>query len=245
MTIVHQQGQADPIITGAVIEGSGLRITTIDGGVHQGIFKLSGGQVVLTGIPQDILDAFFNLSADDNINKYNKLLLGNQGASGAQGPQGILGAQGWQGPPGGAGARSIVTAYASGSPYILTDAPALLGFGGTDPIITIPETGTWHITAMAKLRYNKAEFTTNSIITVKLRRTNNTASDLANASDTLMVVNTDYAGLGSLTEEVGFISIDVVYTTTRNDDIIELWGSVDTLPTSGSLDVVAARIVAT
>jgi len=38
---------------------------------------------------------------------------------------------------------------------------------------------------------------------------------------------------------------DVVYTTSNNNDIIEVWGDVSVVPTAGSLDAVEASIIAT
>lgn len=38
---------------------------------------------------------------------------------------------------------------------------------------------------------------------------------------------------------------DVIYTTSNKDDIIQVWGSTDVVPTAGSLDAVEASIIAT
>lgn len=132
-----------------------------------------------------------------------------------------------------------ITAYAAGTVYSLTNAAAKIDFGTTDPVIIISASGTYRISATARLKYNAATFAANQTATIKLRRTNNTAADLTNATDsiTMRIITT-------LTDNAGLASIDVIYTTTNSDDNIELWGSLDVAPSAGSVDVVAAKIIA-
>lgn len=130
--------------------------------------------------------------------------------------------------------------YASGTAYPLTNAAALLDFGTTDPSLTISEAGTYLLMARAVLDYNGATFAASRVVTLKLRRTNNTAADLANST---MTVDTDITTTVSSTMG-DFVLPFITYTTTNSNDIIQLFGDVGTVPTAGSLDAVGAEIVA-
>ncbi len=135
---------------------------------------------------------------------------------------------------------STTTAYASGTAYSLTATPALLAFGTTSPSITLNSAGTYLLKAKVNLKYNGATFAANRTVTLKLRRTNNTAADITNSSTALTT------GIVTLiTETFAVVELpDVVYTTSNNNDIIEVWGSIDVVPTAGSLDAVEASIIA-
>lgn len=133
-----------------------------------------------------------------------------------------------------------LSVYAAGTAYSLTATPALLDFGTTDPSLVISGAGTWLISARVRLDYNAATFAAVRTATLKLRRTNNTAADLANSSTSL---KTQIITL--LTYTAGIIDLpQVIYTTTNTDDIIQIFGSVDVVPTAGSFDTVEASIIA-
>lgn len=150
--------------------------------------------------------------------------------------------------PGGVQASAVtasrLSAYATGTPYDLTTSPALIDFGTADPTLTINEAGTWMILARARIDFFFASYAADdNDATLKLRRTNNTAADLANGSTTLKMrdVTTAYftAGIVNLPP--------VYYTTTNTDDVIELWGSLESLPDNdpdGRMRVQEAEIVA-
>jgi hypothetical protein len=64
-------------ITDITIEGSGIRITTSDNTVYQGIFNFSGGALNINGIPDNIINELvYNTRVNNNVNKYSKYLLG-------------------------------------------------------------------------------------------------------------------------------------------------------------------------
>jgi len=137
-------------------------------------------------------------------------------------------------------AMPAVAVYASGAVYSLTAVSALLGFGGTTPLVVIPYRGVWKITATCRLNYTAATLAANQTVTLKLRRTNNTAADLANATASL----TTRVIAAPTTDNVGMALIEVVYETENDNDQIELWGSIDVIPGAGTIDAVEAKIVA-
>lgn len=130
--------------------------------------------------------------------------------------------------------------YASGTAYSLTNVAALLNFGTTDPSLTITAAGTYIIFATVRIDYTGATFAANRTVTLKLRRTNNTAADLTNSSVS--------AKTNIITTETEtfcrFLIIPSTYITTNATDVIEIWGSIDVVPSAGSIDAVEASIVA-
>ena len=137
------------------------------------------------------------------------------------------------------GAAKFAT-YAVGTAYVLTDTAAALDFGTTDPSITINVAGTYLILGRVRLDYNGATFAAVRTVTVKLRRTNNTAADLTGGSTAFKtgIVTT-------VSNTMATIPLPpVVYTTTNTDDIITIFGDVSVAPTAGSLDAVQADVVA-
>jgi hypothetical protein len=131
------------------------------------------------------------------------------------------------------------TAYSSGTVYSLTGTSALLDFGTTDPSITIATAGKYLIFTKANYKLTGATFAGTQTITTKLRRTNNTAADLTNASDviTLPIVTTTTNHAGSSAFPV------IVYTATAGD-IIQVWGVLSATPSAGSVDCTNVSIVA-
>lgn len=130
--------------------------------------------------------------------------------------------------------------HAAGTAYSLTATAAKLTFGTTSPGITFAGTGTYRIAATVRLDYNGATFAAVRTATIKLRRTNNTAADLTNgtrAAKTQIVT--------TLSGTFAIIQVDCLYTTSGAGDIVELWGSLDVIPTAGSLDAVEADIIIT
>lgn len=130
--------------------------------------------------------------------------------------------------------------YAAGTSYVLTQTPALANLGTTPASIVLNGPGTYLIFARLRLDYNAATFAAVRNIAAKLRRINNTAGDLTNA-----VAGLKTSIITALTYTAGDINIPpVLYQTDKADDNIQLFASVDTLPSAGSIDVVEAEIVA-
>lgn len=128
-------------------------------------------------------------------------------------------------------------AYASGSTYNLTASSALIDFGTTDPTITIAVAGTYRISARAVLAYAGATFAPSQTITMKLRRTNNTAADLTNGG-------VDFAtGIVTLlTAPLAQLNTPYVVYVATAGDIVSLYGLVGVAPSAGNVTVTAASI---
>lgn len=130
--------------------------------------------------------------------------------------------------------------YGSGAAYSLTATPAQVVMGTTNPSITLASAGTYLIYSRARIDYNVATFLASRTVSLKLRRTNNTAADLANAA---AAMKTQIVTLLSSTS--GDVELPpVVYTTTSTSDIIQLFGSISVVPTAGSMDIGESEIVA-
>jgi hypothetical protein len=131
------------------------------------------------------------------------------------------------------------TAYSSGTVYTLTTTSAKVDFGTTDPVVTLPAPGTYLILTNLKIEYAGLTTLLNAC-NFKLRRTNNTATDLSNAATTFNVVATLLTGTG------GDVDVPaVIYTTTNSNDVIELWANRQNgISVTGNINVGEASIVA-
>lgn len=141
----------------------------------------------------------------------------------------------------GVGWNYPLSVYAAGTAYSLTATPAAMTFGTTNPVLVLDKSGTYKIEGRAYAQYNGATYASNQTATVKLRRTNNTAADIANATTTakLRVITT-------ITDTVGVMPLPpVTYTTTNANDSITIFGSVSSTPAAGSVDISEASIFAT
>lgn len=166
----------------------------------------------------------------------NLVVRGNQTNAGTVQALGFVGS--------GAGLTSVTptitnfTSYAVGTPYTLTATPAQLTFGTTSPGITINQAGTYLIRATAGVKYAAATYTGTPTITLKLRRTNNTAADLTNGSRAVeLPVLTTFTGGDVMSPP------EVIYTA-ASGDIIQFWGSVSATPSAGSVQTDSAEIIA-
>lgn len=129
--------------------------------------------------------------------------------------------------------------YGAGSVYNLTDTAAAINLGTTDPVITLGAPGTYLILASAQLEYAAATITT-QLAALKLRRTNNTAADVADSS-----VSIDLPAATTLTHTVGIFALPpVIYTTTNSDDAISVFGNLSAAAGAGQVTVSDASIVA-
>lgn len=131
--------------------------------------------------------------------------------------------------------------YSAGTAYNITTTPAKLDFGTTDTVVTIPAAGTYLITSNVRIDYSGLTNLAANTVTVKLRRTNNTAADVANATGDFIV-----PPVTLLTSTGGDCDVaTVIYTTANSNDVIELWGSRSASVSVGQIQAGSAWIVAT
>lgn len=134
-----------------------------------------------------------------------------------------------------------LSVYAAGTAYALTATSAALDFGTTDPALVINKAGVYSIRAKVKLNYTGATFAASRTVTLKLRRTNNTAADLTNGTETVLT-----AVVTTVTATFMVVTLpEVIYTTANLTDAITIFGDVSVIPTAGSLDAASASIVVT
>lgn len=128
----------------------------------------------------------------------------------------------------------------TGTAYTLTQSSAKIDFGTSDPTITIPEAGTYLIFTNIKIEYSGLT-TVLQTCNFKLRRTNNTATDLTGA-----VTNVPIGAATLLTGTGPDTDMKVVkYTTTNNNDVIELWGNRQNgIGITGSINVSESSVLA-
>jgi len=121
----------------------------------------------------------------------------------------------------------------------LSDTAAVLAFGTTPATKVIDKAGTYLLLGTVQLAYNGATVTAETA-TLKLRRTNNTAADLANSTTTI-----DLPVATTLTHTLGKFSLSpVVYTTAVTTDSISIFGSVSAALAAGTVDAIAQQTVA-
>ncbi len=133
-----------------------------------------------------------------------------------------------------------LSVYAAGTVYTLTATSAGVDFGTTDPILTINAAGTYKIKGRVKVALNGATFAANRTLTVKLRRTNNTAADVASSSTTWIVPI-----VTTLTNTLAVIELpEVFYTTAVGTDTIQIFADISVLPSAGSISIDEASITA-
>lgn len=133
---------------------------------------------------------------------------------------------------------TTLSTYAAGTVYTFTGSSALVHFGTTDPSVTLATAGTYLLLANVGVKYNAATYAGAQTVTVKLRRTNNTAADLANASRAIeLPVLTTYTGGDAITLP------PLVYTATAGD-IVQIFGLLSATPAAGSVTAENAEIIA-
>lgn len=133
--------------------------------------------------------------------------------------------------------------YSIGTPYNITTTPAKVDFTGAssvDPSVVIPAPGTYVIMSNVRIDYAGLTNVAANTVSVKLRRTNNTATDIANATGDFTV-----PPVTLLTSTGGDCDISTVfYTTTNSNDIIEIWASRSASISVGNIVAGNAWIVA-
>ena len=124
--------------------------------------------------------------------------------------------------------------------YSLTNTPARLDFTTGDPTITLAVTGTYLILGWVNLNYNQATITAVRTITLSYWRSNNTPANLWS-----MTQATDIITINTKNRTAFDVALPpLIYTTVGVSDVLQLWGSMDTVPSAGSIDAVDAKILA-
>ena len=145
----------------------------------------------------------------------------------------------------GLGGADYLAGRGSGTAYTLTATPALITLGTTNPVIDGTSTpfaagGVYLIRAYGSIQYAGATFISNRVITLKVRRTSGTPADLTNSST---IFNTGV--LTTLTlPDIGAPLQEFLYTATATTDVLQVWGSIDVIPSVGAVNIVNAWITA-
>jgi len=129
--------------------------------------------------------------------------------------------------------------YGAGTSYVLTATSAEVVRGTTNSAVTLGRAGTYRLSASVMFLYNAATFGANQTLTVKLRRTNNTAADVTNA-----IVTTVIRIVTTFTGDFALVVPMVVYTTANSNDRIALFADVSVVPSAGSLEITHDTIFA-
>jgi hypothetical protein len=129
-----------------------------------------------------------------------------------------------------------------GTVYTMTASYALMTFGTTSPSVTINNAGTYLVYGRANLTSRGATYAATNTYSVKIRRTNNGAADLAGseAVQTIPIITTT-------TEDLGVIDSRPVTYTASATDILQLWGTLSATPSAGNVicdraDIIAIRL---
>lgn len=133
-----------------------------------------------------------------------------------------------------------LTAYITGPPsYTLTNAVANVVLSA-NAAITITQPGRYMLRCVMKVNLSGATFAANETLTFKLRRTNNTAADLANSTETwiLPITTIESFTLGLL------VLPEVIYDTLNSNDVIQIQAGLTTAPSAGQAQVVTVNLIA-
>ncbi len=135
--------------------------------------------------------------------------------------------------------NQVIQTIASGTAYTLTASYATVDFGTTDPVIIIDSPGTYMLRVTIQTSLVSATTTTQTV-SYKLRRTNNTAADVAGSTfaDPLPIA-TATTMLGPTT------TIICSYTTSNSDDSITIQGALSAAVGGTSATTSAVTIAAT
>jgi hypothetical protein len=144
-------------------------------------------------------------------------------------------------PAGPWGLPAPLTVYAAtGTGHTIANATGIVTIGATAITLVITTPGTYIFSARARVDYWGATFAEVQLVTLKLRRTNNTAADVPNATAGLKT-----AIVTLVAHTAGIVQLPTVsYTTALATDSISLQAVVDVLPSAGEVRVLQAEIVA-
>lgn len=137
------------------------------------------------------------------------------------------------------GETKNVSVYGVGTAYALTATPAAVTLGTTSPSMTLPEPGRYLINVNATINYNGATFAANRDVTLKVTRTNFTATDLTGSTNVTKtgIVTTTTSTLASP-------SWSFYYDCTGINEILSLYGSVSVVPSAGQIEIAGASMTA-
>jgi hypothetical protein len=129
-----------------------------------------------------------------------------------------------------------VSAYASGQNHILDTTPSPLEFSEADPCIVIPSPGTWLIMLNAAIDCNKASYSSRASRDLKLSlyRANNNPGYL---DLNIAVANSTIPVIKKFRGTLAYIGCNYIYHTAQSDDLIQVYGSVSTLPRRGTIGI--------
>lgn len=105
--------------------------------------------------------------------------------------------------------------------------------------VTLTETRSYLLLASFRFDFAVATFPASESLTAKLRRTNNTAGDIANA-----IAVSETGIQTAVSQTMGCAPIPPVVYSANAGDVIELWAGLSDTPYSGAVNAVEASIVA-
>lgn len=133
-----------------------------------------------------------------------------------------------------------VSAFGTGTEYQLTTTPAAVVMGTSSPDLVLTVAGTWQLFARLRVDYNAATFAAVRTVTATLFRANNTPGNVTSSSASF---ETEIITTLTYTAEV--LSLPpVIYTTANVNDQIQLYASIDVLPSAGNIAVSQCEIIA-
>lgn len=136
--------------------------------------------------------------------------------------------------------NNINQVVAAGTAYTMTATYGSITFGTTSPILTIANAGTYAIYVDVQLNLVGATYVTYDSASIKLRRTNNTAADLAGST-----FGTFIPTISTITAVGPYLHVGPIkYTTTGTTDTITVQGALGSLPSAGSVTATAVTITA-
>lgn len=129
----------------------------------------------------------------------------------------------------------LISFYGVGGSQNLTNAAAQI----LSSAITLTATQSYLLFATARFGYVGATFAANQTLTVKIRRTNNTATDISNAIQTQVL-----AIVTTITYGIAEITIPLVSYSGTSGDILQIYALVSTVPSAGNVQAVECSLVA-
>ncbi len=136
-----------------------------------------------------------------------------------------------------------VSTTAAGTVYTLTNTAAAVDFGTTDPVIVLTKPGRYLLIARVTLNYVGATYAAERTVTLKIRRTNNTAADVETSVQQTAIITTTTAVHGTFFIVAAY---DTTNTTVGSvgTDSLTIFADVSTVASAGSETVSAASITA-
>lgn len=225
--------------------GTSTQVTPTVAGAHQIVFEYVNGNwyysdtvvtlITSTQVPYGsstgglTSEAAFTYNPSTNTMTVGAVSLGAGGETSVMGPQQTSD---------GKILHNKLSVIASGTAYTLTTSFANVDFGTNDPILTIDSPGTYKLVFVIQTSLVSATTTTQSV-SYKMRRTNNTAADIAGTTfgDPLPVATTT-SMLGPT------ITLTIDYTTVNSDDAITIQGALSGALGAGTATTSAVTAIA-